>query len=335
MTDQPLLVVVSIDTEEDNWNPTRDGVSVTNIHAVPELHRRLQGIGVRPTYFTNFAVARTPWAAAILGNIAASGHAEIGAHLHPWNTPPFREAFVPRNTMMKNLPLDLQAEKLLTLTDTLEAAFGTRPTAFRAGRYGIGPNGVELLAAHGFTVDSSVTPFLDWRHDDEGPDFREAPLAVYRPAPADIMTHVDDGPIIELPLSVGYTRTPFRRWARWHERFMRTRVAGVSLNGVANRTHLVRRRQLSFETATLDDMLVVSRNLASLGSRFLHLTWHTPSLVPGLSPFVRTAAMRDAFLANIERFFEQLSGTTSFSFATVSEAAELLAPDDTRALLHA
>jgi len=335
MTDQPLLVVVSIDTEEDNWTPTREDVSVTNIHAVPALQRLLHGLGARPTYFTNFAVARTPWAAAILGDIAADGQAEIGAHLHPWNTPPFREAFVPRNTMMKNLPRDLQAEKLGTLADTLETAFGTRPTAFRAGRYGIARDGVELLAAHGFTVDSSVTPFLDWRYDDEGPDFREAPLAAYRPAPTDIMTHIDDGPIVELPLSVGYTRTPFSRWARWHERFMRTRVAGHSLNGVANRTHFLRRRQLSFETATLRDMLVVSHNLASLGSRFLHLTWHTPSLVPGLSPFVRTPAERDAFFADIEQFFEQLSGAMSFSFATVSEAAALLATFDTRALLHA
>jgi hypothetical protein len=40
--------------------------------------------------------------------IVAEGGGEIGAHLHPWNTPPLREEFTEANTMLKNLPPELQ-----------------------------------------------------------------------------------------------------------------------------------------------------------------------------------------------------------------------------------
>jgi hypothetical protein len=46
------------------------------------------------------------------------------------------------------------------LTDTLEAAFGTRPTVYRAGRYGVGPNTAELLQELGYEIDVSVRSLL-------------------------------------------------------------------------------------------------------------------------------------------------------------------------------
>lgn len=331
----PLLVVVSIDTEEDNWKPARDGVSVTNIQALPELHGMLRGFGIRPTYFTSYAVARTSWAADIIGDLVADGSAEIGAHLHPWNTPPLCEPFVPRNTMMKNLPVELQAAKLITVTDTLEAAFGVRPTAFRAGRYGIGKDAAGLLADHGYTVDSSITPYLDWRYDDDGPDFRDAPMSAYRPSLTDITKPARDGPIIEVPVSVGYTRSPFTRWARWHGHFERVRAGRVSLNSLATRIHFLRRLELSPETATASDMLIVARNLACLGTRFVHVSWHSPSLVPGMSQFVPAVRERDAFVANVRRFFRRLGALFPVSHATVSEAAELLEGRHAGAAQHA
>ncbi len=322
----PLLVVVSIDTEEDNWEPSRNDIRVTNIAELPTVHRLLERFGVRPTYFTSYQVASVEWAAGILSDLSSDGRAEIGAHLHPWNTPPARELFVPRNTVMKNLSGELQAAKLRELTALLATVFGSRPTSFRAGRYGMGALGMRAISEQGYTVDSSVTPFLDWRRFNDGPDFRDAPLEAYHPSFDDITIPTSDGPIVELPLSVGYTRRPFASWHHRHEQLLRSRAGPLSLASLAYRTHLLRKVQLSFETDTVNDMLMLTRLLLLDGARFIHITWHSPSLVSGLSPFVSGSAERDRFRANMEQYFDRLAGIQSFSFATVSEAAERLIP---------
>src|SRR5260370_41381057 len=151
-----VLVIVSIDTEEDNWHRTRTGVTVENIAELRGLAAFFDRLGVRPTYFTSYQVAIDLRAAATLREVSAGGRAEIGAHLHPWNTPPLDEAFVPRNSMLKNLPGDLQLAKLRRLTTALAETFEQMPTAFRAGRYGIGADTVGALVSCGYRVDSSV-----------------------------------------------------------------------------------------------------------------------------------------------------------------------------------
>src|SRR5947207_14366263 len=153
----PIFLIVSVDTEEDNWRPCRDGVTIENIRELPRLDALFQRLGVRATYFTTYQVAIRDWAAATLRQLRGGG-AEIGAHLHPWNTPPLDEPFLPRNTMLKNLPADLQLAKLERLTATLEQAFETLPRVFRAGRFGFGAGTVAALLRCGYRVDSSVTP---------------------------------------------------------------------------------------------------------------------------------------------------------------------------------
>lgn len=331
----PLLVVVSIDTEEDNWEPARENVKVTNIRALPSLQRTFESFGIRPTYFTSYQVARVGWAAALLRDIASKGAAEIGAHLHPWNTPPTTEPMQPFNTMMKNLSDELQEEKVAVLTDAIGGIVGRRPISFRAGRFGLGATGARILAKRGYAVDSSVTPFLDWRRYDCGPDYRDAPLHVYRPSLTDVTRPTPDGPIVEVPLSIGYTRGPFSRWYHRHEWLVATRVGRVSLASIAYRSHFLRKVQLSFETDSVRDMLILTRQLVREGARCIHLSWHSPSMVAGLSPFTRHMADRRHLRANIDRYFDCLSATMSFSFATVGEAAARLAPRLVTDRIHA
>src|SRR5207302_1313460 len=102
------------------------------------------------------------------------------AHLHPWNTPPLDEPFVPRNSMLANLPARLQLAKVERLTDTLRRAFDAAPVSFRAGRYALGPETVAALIRCGYRVDSSVTPYVSWEGFDDGPSFVGAPLGPYR-----------------------------------------------------------------------------------------------------------------------------------------------------------
>jgi len=101
------MVIVSIDTEEDNWYRSRQDVTVKNIGELRRLAAFFDRLGVRPTYFTTYQVATDPQAAGVLREVANDGRGEIAAHLHPWNTPPLSDSM---ETMTLNLPQEVQAK---------------------------------------------------------------------------------------------------------------------------------------------------------------------------------------------------------------------------------
>jgi hypothetical protein len=323
--ERDTLVIVSIDTEEDNGHRSRDGVAVENIGQLRRLARFFDRLEVRPTYFTAYQVAVQERAVETLRDICAAGTAEIAAHLHPWNTSPLAGALVPRNSMLKNLPADLQLAKLRRLTLALEEAFDLTPRAFRAGQCGLGRGTVASLSCCGYRVDSSVEPFVSWEEVDEGPTFVGAPLGAYRLAPdRDVRQPALDGDLLEIPLSSGFSRTPFSLWGRVRRVLDMTALRPLHLVWLAARAGLCKRIVLSPELASVPDMLTLSRRLLEEGVRHLQLSLHSPTLKPGLSPFAATAADVARLYDSVEAYLDGLSRITGLTFATVSEAAAVL-----------
>lgn len=322
-----MLLLMSIDTEEDNWEPRRGPVTLENIRELPRHHAFLRRLGARPTYFTAYRVLGEPWAAATIRALHDDGATEIGAHLHPWNTPPLAHDEGPGSTMLKNLSPAVQLAKLEQVTAALTETLGTRPTAFRAGRYGLDGTTVRPLVRCGYRVDSSVTPYINWEDTDAGSNYVGAPLDAYRIAPErDVRTPAPAGPLLEVPLSVGYTRAGFETRDALRRRFEGRPWSSLHLAGIAWRTGLVRRVVLSAEATGVADMLALSRRLLERGVRHLHLTWHSPSLRPGLSPFVVTARDRDRLYGTIQSYVEGIDRLATVRFATVSEAGAILDP---------
>jgi len=324
---QPVTLIVSIDTEEDNWRPTRVGVTVENIRELERLQCLLDRLGARPTYFATYQVVSQPWAAAILRDIRAAGRAEIGAHLHPWNTPPLGEAFLPTNTMTLRLPQPLQVAKIATLTQAFVDSIGERPVSFRTGRWGFGQSTAAALLETGYQVDSSVAPFQSWENYDGGPSHVGAPLHVYRlDGHGDVRVPVSDGALVEVPVTGGYSHGSLGSWGRLQSILARPAARRLRLRGIAARLHLAKRITLNPEIETVDDMLTLSLRVIEQGVAQLHLAWHSPSLRPGLTPFVATAAQVERLYAAVETYAERLETLVPVRFATVREAASLLAP---------
>lgn len=318
-------LIVSIDTEEDNWHRSRHDVTMANIREVRPLSAFLRRLGARPTYFTTYQVAKDPESAEVLREACEGGAGEIGAHLHPWNTPPLLEPFVPRNSMLNNLPAGLQLSKLRTLTAAMEDAFDFTPEIFRAGRYGLGRDTVAALACCGYRVDSSVSPFINLEAFDHGPTFVGAPFMPYRLAPnRDVREHAPDGTVLEIPLSSGFSRGPFHVWGPARRALEAPPFRWFHLAGLAAQTGLVKRLVLCPELATVDDMLTLSRRLLDHGVRHLQLSWHSPTLLPGLSPFAATFADVKRIYASVEAFVDGLSRMTPITFSTVTEVAAVL-----------
>jgi hypothetical protein len=321
-----LIVIVSVDTEEDNWTPTRTGLSVENIQELPRLQVHCDRLGVPVTYFTTYQVAASKSAAGVLRDLQATGCTEVAAHLHPLNTPPLDEPFIPRNTMMRNLPIALQRAKLATLTRCMEERIGVHPTSFRTGRFGLGRETTQVLIEQGFQVDSSVTPWISWAHTDEGADFVGAPLSAYRlDGTTDPRVAVPGGPLLEIPLSCGYSRWPFATWHAVYGALRRPWARPLQLATLAARLGVVRAVSLSPEVSSPRDMLRLASHAAAHGESHLSVFLHSSSLVPGFSPFARTRADVERLYGAIAEFVNALAGVSNPVFMTISDASRRLA----------
>lgn len=321
-----VTLFISVDTEEDNWRPARSGITIENISELPRLEAFLDQMGARATYLTTYQVASRPWAAAILKDIHDRGRSEVGAHLHPWNTPPTDAPEYASVTMTRNLPYDLQLAKIHQLTDELEFVLGERPVSFRAGRYGLGPETVRALLSVGYEVDCSVTPMIDHRRADNGPDFSRAPLCAYTlDGAGDVGKPRADGPLLEVPASLGFPRGPFELWRRVEAFLAAPALRPTRALGIAGRLGLPRKIFMSPEFSSASEMVALAAQLIKQGLQHLQLSFHSPSLRPGLTPYVTTRADLDRLYGSIESFVEGLAKIAEVQFATLREARGVLA----------
>jgi len=312
----PTLVVV-IDTEEEfNWAQEFDtrSRSTTNIQFQPLAQSVFDRHGVIPTYVIDYPVADTASAVSVLRTIAESGRCQIGAHLHPWVNPPYEETVNSLNSYPGNLPPRLETEKLRLLTERIDEAFESRPTIYKAGRYGIGNSTFDALAGLGFETDVSVVPHTDFS-DQLGPDFTRFPTGPFRTSQG----------IAALPLSVHFVgilasvgpglfpclSTPLAKQAR--------------LPGIAARLGLLERLRLSPEGHTLADMKRQTMAAIDRGERYFMLTYHSSALLPGATEYVRSDADRIAFLRRLEGyliFFKNICGGRTTTIGELTQSLE-------------
>ncbi len=281
---------VSVDTEEEfHWagELTRDDHGTSSIGALKDGQDYFAAASVVPLYYIDVPVAEQARTVDILGPAVASGQAEVGAHLHPWVTPPFDEDVNRVNSYAGNLPEELERAKICYIRDLIANRFGRRPIAYRAGRYGIGPNSYRILAEEGFRCDSSVRSLFNYQ-DDGGPDFS---YAAHHPYFADSAHR-----IVELPLT-----SVFAGQAGRFGRSLYRRLDGFPrLRGLLSRTGLVERVALTPEGIPPDRACVAIDIALDIGIRLMSISFHSPSLVPGHTPYVQSAAE----LADFYRWFD-------------------------------
>ncbi len=301
----PKLFVI-VDTEEEfDWSApfARENVSVTAIQEVGRLQDVVEPYGLKPTYVVDYPVAATPASAEKLGEVAARGTCRIGAHLHPWVTPPFDEPLVPPMSFGCNLGEPIESAKIAHLQEAIVRNMSVRPRVYKAGRYGFGETTARILEMRGFTVDASVIPHMDFSAE-RGPSF-----AGYTPDPA---RFGQSRALLELPCTTGFTGKVRSMGEPLHRAASARWLAPARAVGILARTGLLNKIMLSPEGNTLGEMQSLTRALYADGLRTFAMTFHSPSLKPGCTRYVRTAAERDAFLDTINRycdfFFNELGG---------------------------
>jgi len=314
----PLTITVVVDTEEEfDWNGPFDpeNISVENIKKQYLAQEVFYKYGVIPTYVIDYPVSNNKTSIDVLKYFFESGKCEIGAHLHPWVTPPETEYLSTRYSYPGNLPEAVERKKIEALTAQITSAFGRQPTVYKAGRYGIGPSTMAILHACGYRIDTSVVPHTDFSSDG-GPDFSRLSTQPLRLGPN----------LVEMPLSVDFAGLCAPLGPRLYPWLVGKTAKALHLPGIAARLGLLERLRLTPEGHTAEDMIRQVQAGIARGRRIFMLTYHSSSLLPGATPYVRTEADQQNFLATLDRFlltfFEKFGGTAN----TVDGVARQLFP---------
>ncbi len=299
----PVLCVV-IDTEEEfDWGApfARDNASVAALGALGEGHRLFRRYGLQPAYLMDYPIATAAGARDTFGPWLAAGECVVGTQLHSWVNPPFEEVVCPYHSFPCNLPPDLERRKLAALTEAVAEALGVRPVIYKAGRYGLDIGREETLAGLGYLIDTSVVPNRSFAGSGGGPDFFGYPEQPFWSSP--------ERRVLYLPVSQSLVG-PLRSLARGRgaRAVFSPSLRALHLPGILARTHLLERIMLTPEGTSLAEMCRLADAQRRAGAKVFMLSLHSPSLMPGGTPYAANAADVAEILRRIEGFLEHFFG---------------------------
>ncbi len=288
--------LVTVDTEEEfDWTGpfTRTEHGISHVPAISRFQTLCEKYGVQPAYLVDYPIATDPAAIALFANLAKDGRAAIGAQLHPWVNPPFFEDVSVLNSFASNLPAELERQKLTELYNAIATNIGVRPDMYRAGRYGAGGATTSILRDLGIRIDSSVRARFDYSPQG-GPNYSESPVNPFWLSPGDVL---------ELPVT-----TVFGGALRSSGDMLFGRTfSSDAARSMMSRTGLLERIALTPEGIPLDKAIEGIHLALAEGIGILNFSFHSPSLAPGNTPYVRSNADLEAFYAWWDGVFAYLS----------------------------
>ncbi len=294
---RPILSVVVHTEEEFEWSRdvSRAAIGVEHMRHIGRVQDIFDAFGIVPNYVIDYPIASQPLGYEALRRYQDEGRALIGTHLHPWVSPPLSEPLIRANTYPGNLSREMEYEKLRVLTETITQNLGRRPLTYLAGRYGNGGNSAAILEQLGYQVDISVAPPIDYS-DDGGPDY-----SGYTAQP---FWFGRERSLLGLPGAGSYAGwlksagTPFYRF------ITHPRLSWARLPGITSRLRAFERIRLSPEDYTLPEMQRLTHAMLADGQRIFVFSFHSPSVEPGHTPYVRDTAGLHRFLDKTRGYFE-------------------------------
>ena len=308
----PVLIII-IDTEEEfNWNKpfNRKNISVKNIAHQQKAQKIFAKYDIKPTYVIDYPVASQAEGIQPLKELYDNNLCDIGAHLHPWVTPPFTEDVNNCNSFPGNLSYEQEYEKLKTLTDTITENFGFKPSIYKAGRYGVGVNTTEILQKLGYSIDCSVVPNSDFSST-EGPNFSN--IKNCQPYP------FANGKILEVPLTVDYVGRLAKAGTPFYHRIQQDRLIKLKIPGILSRLGLFERIRLSPEGQNITELKRLTLSMLKQEQKVFCLTYHSSSLMIGGSPYVNSEKELAAFLDTIDQYLDFFKNTIKGKPSTLKQ----------------
>ncbi|RJQ35639.1 deacetylase [Candidatus Parcubacteria bacterium] len=320
-----MKLIITVDTERDNEWKRPDSTSLENIKFLQRFQDLCQKYGFKPTYLLTYEVASDPQSVKILKAYQEKLQAEIGAHLHPWTSPPFEQERSWEDKVHR-FPHELSdkelRDKMAVLTQTIIDNFGIRPKSFRAGRWGFDARVARELIRQNYIVDCSVTPKISWQktkgdpQGQGGPDYRFFRAQPYFVSPQDI-NEVGHSALLEVPMTILFTGL-FKKEnnflhniiLRWPESFVKK---------VVNRLFFRLKWLRIFPNSKPSDFKRIYKAAKKNSLPVLEFMIHSSELMPGGSPYAKDEEQVDKIYHNLEAmlaYFKKqgVKGTTLSEF---------------------
>lgn len=304
--------VLTVDTEEEfDWSMpfsrTRHGT--THLQSIPRFQALCSSHAVVPCYLIDYPITQDAFGVDLLSGYVHANTAEIGVQLHPWVNPPFAEDVSSYNSYACNLPEPLERAKLSNLHAAIVERFGVTPDAYRAGRYGAGPHTASILADLGIAIDTSVRSRFDYSAQG-GPDYTDHPVHPY---------WITRGTLMELPLTTVFAGAMRSMGDRVFGRWFASQPARSALA----RTGLIERIALTPEGISLAKAIHAIDLAMENDVQIMNLSFHSPSLAVGHTPYVRDTAQLEQLYAWFVGVFAHLKacGVRPTTMAEIKSAS--------------
>ncbi|HEX6004931.1 MAG TPA: deacetylase [Burkholderiales bacterium] len=334
MSETPFII--TIDTEGDDlWARPRQ-ITTRNAAYLPRFQTLCERYGFKPVYLVNYEMAACDAFVEFGRDTLARGTAEIGMHLHAWNSPPLyalTDDDFRHQPFLIEYPAAIMKEKIRTLTALLEERFNRPMVSHRAGRWAFDGRYAAMLLDAGYRVDCSVTPGVNWSRNMGvpggcgGSNYTAFPERPYFLSPADI-AKPSTGALLEVPMTVRSGR--LYRHLPWA---YRTPVIRWALKKVSSAPRWLCPTQLH-EKRNLRAMVQLAREARANGAGHLEFVMHSSELMPGGSPAFRDTADIETLYEQLEVLFDEISawcrGMTLIEFdAEMRKAPGLVSPRST------
>jgi len=316
--DDKLRLMVLVDTEEEfDWSlpHSRQNTGLRAMGAQEKAHRIFEKYNIVPIYVCDYPVVSQEDGVRPLQELYADGLCEIGAHLHPWVNPPHNEDVNNFNSYPGNLPASLEKEKLRILTQTIEDRFNKTPKVYKAGRYGVGADTTATLEALGYEIDTSVLPWTN-QSSQQGPDFSLCGTKPYWFGSSHNMC--------EIPMSIDFAGLLGRSRRSSYDLLNNPAGRALHLPGIFARLRLMDRITLTPEGISWQEHRRLTKAMLSRGCQTFSFTYHSPSLMPGNTPYVGSPSELGFFLDRFERYFDFFFGELGGVPATPIEIRDSL-----------
>jgi len=317
-----VLFILTVDTEEEwDWSgsfPHKD-FSVKNINELPAFQNFCQELGVKPTYFIDYAVVNDLNAINIIKQLN-NQYFEIGAHLHPWANPPFFNETNEASSHVINLPLSHFEQKLDMLIEKLKTEFNCVPKSFRTGRWGVNGDILHILHNKGINIDSSVYPLYKSRFF----SCEKAISSPFWPDFNDTNISGEQRDIFEIPVTVSFNQGNNIFCQKIHTLFAQKMFSWLRLNGILWHTKLLKKLYLCPELCSGNDMKVLVDTQLSKGQNVFHMYLHSSSLLKNVIGLSDQENTREYLCQQIKIAVEHLAKNTNITYCTISEARDIL-----------
>lgn len=288
--------IITIDTEADNQWDLNHPITTENAKYLPRFQELCEKYGFKPVWLTNYEMAMDDDFVSYMKPKQEAGLCEIGMHLHAWYTPPeYKLAKISEGReYLIEYPENIMDEKIATMTELITERFGVRPVSHRAGRWAMDDRYFKLLEKHGYLVDCSVTPGMDWSGHIGvtgvgGSDYSEAPLIPY----------MIGEKLLEVPLTIRDIRI-----------FDRGMVRGVRSCLSECKKLLLGRKQWLRQDNTLSwisNLKLIDKVSKEKDTDYLMFMIHSSELMPGGSPTFSTKGDIEWLYVALENIFSKIN----------------------------